>query len=81
MLLGSSPSIHWTETCWEYIGKVNLMWTPVSHLVNSPPYLFNQLSQVINWILMNNYGVQHLLHYLDDFLTAGQVNSIIYFQI
>ena len=33
--------------------------------------LFNILSQTIHWITTNNYGVQHLLHYLNDFLTAG----------
>ena len=41
----------------------------------SAPYLFNRLSQAIHWILANNYGVQHLLHYLDDFLTAGAADS------
>ena len=43
--------------------------------LRSAPYLFNRLSQAIHWILTNNYGVQHLLHYLDDFLTAGPADS------
>ena len=43
--------------------------------LRSAPYLFNRLSQAIHWILINNYGVQHLLHYLDDFLTAGPADS------
>ena len=45
--------------------------------LRSAPYLFNRLSEAIHWTLTNNYGVQHLLHYLDDFLTAGPVNSAI----
>ena len=43
--------------------------------LRSAPYLFNQLSEVIHWILVNNYNVHHLLHYLDDFLTAGPPDS------
>ena len=43
--------------------------------LRSAPYLFNRFSQAIHWILANNYGVQHLLHYLDDFLTAGPADS------
>ena len=39
------------------------------------PFLFNQLSDAIHWILHQQYGVRHLLHYLDDFLTAGPPNS------
>jgi len=27
------------------------------------------------WILQLSYGVKHLLHYLDDFFTAGSVDS------
>jgi len=39
--------------------------------LRSAPYLFNQLSVALRWILQNSYGVQCLLHYLDDFFTAG----------
>ena len=35
------------------------------------PYLFNRLCEAIHWILVNKYSAHHLLHYLDDFLTAG----------
>ena len=45
--------------------------------LRSTPYLFNRLSEAIHWTLTNNYGVQHLLHYLDDFLMAGPANSTI----
>ena len=38
----------------------------------SAPYIFNRLATAIHWILQNNYNVQFILHYLDDFLTAGR---------
>ena len=41
----------------------------------SAPFLFNQLTDAIHWMLQNNYDVYHLLHYLDDFLTAGPADS------
>ena len=43
--------------------------------LRSAPFLFNQLADAIHWILQNNYDVYHLLHYLDDFLTAGPADS------
>ena len=39
--------------------------------LRSVPFLFNQLSVAIHWILQHKYSVYHLLHYLDDFFTAG----------
>ena len=43
--------------------------------LRSAPFLFNRLSDAIHWVLQHNYGVVHLLHYLDDFFTAGPANS------
>ena len=43
--------------------------------LHSAPFLFNRLSDAIHWVLQHNYGVVHLLHYLDDFFTAGPANS------
>ena len=45
--------------------------------LRSAPYLFNRLSRAIHWILTNNYGVHHLVHYLDEFLTAGPTDSAV----
>ena len=39
------------------------------------PFLFNQLSTAIHWILQHKYHVCYLLHYLDDFFTAGSPDS------
>ncbi len=39
--------------------------------LRSAPYLFNLLADAIEWILHNNYGIDSILQYLDDFFTAG----------
>ena len=36
--------------------------------LRSTPYIFNQLSDALEWILTHNYILQHVLHILDDFL-------------
>ena len=38
--------------------------------LRSAPFLFNQFSDVLEWILQNNYGLQHVLHSLNDFFIA-----------
>ena len=43
--------------------------------LRSAPFLFNRLSDAIHWILQHSYGVTHLLHYLDDFFTAGPADT------
>lgn len=43
--------------------------------LRSAPFLFNQLSSAIHWILQQKYSIRHLLHYLDDFFTAGAPSS------
>ena len=39
--------------------------------LHSAPFIFNQLSVAIHWILQHKYSVSHLLRNLDDFFTAG----------
>ena len=43
--------------------------------LRSAPFLFNQLADAIHWSLQHNYNVRHVLHYLDDFFTAGSLGS------
>ena len=43
--------------------------------LRSAPFLFNQLPDAIHWSLQHNHGVRHVLHYLDDFFTAGSPGS------
>ena len=38
--------------------------------LRSAPFLFNQFSDALEWILQNNYGLQHVLHSLNDFFVA-----------
>ena len=38
--------------------------------LRSPPFLFNHLSDDLEWILKNNYGIQRIIHILDDFFIA-----------
>ena len=38
--------------------------------LHSAPFLFNQLSDGLEWILKNNYGIQYAIHILDNFFIA-----------
>ena len=35
--------------------------------LHSAPYLFNQLSDAMEWILNNNYNLRNVIHILNDF--------------
>ena len=39
--------------------------------LRSTPYIFNAVVDMVKWILLHSYQVSDLLHYLDDFITAG----------
>ena len=43
--------------------------------LRSAPYIFNSMADMVEWILLNPHHVLDLLHYLDDFITAGPPNS------
>ena len=43
--------------------------------LRSAPYLFNQFAEALQWILQHNYGLQWLIHYLDDYLIVGAPDS------
>ena len=36
--------------------------------LRSAPFLFNQLSDALEWILKHNYCIQCVIHILDDFI-------------
>ena len=38
--------------------------------LRSAPFLFNQISDALEWILKHNYGLRHVIHILDDFFIA-----------
>ena len=43
--------------------------------LRSSPALFNQLADALEWVLHHNYNITHIIHYLDDFFTAGPPHS------
>lgn len=45
--------------------------------VSSALVIFNSVADVVKWILVNNYGIADLLHYLDNFTLAAPANSSI----
>ena len=43
--------------------------------LRSAPYIFNSVASMVEWILLHKHHLTDLLHYLDDFITAGPPNS------
>ena len=43
--------------------------------LRSAPYIFSSFADLLVWILTHNYGINFLLHYLDDLHTLGTPNS------
>ena len=43
--------------------------------LRSAPFIFNSVADMVKWILVNLHQVPDLLHYLDDFITAGPSQS------
>ena len=41
----------------------------------SAPFIFNAIADMMEWILVHSYHISALLHYLDDFITAGPPDS------
>ena len=39
--------------------------------LRSSPFLFNRLADAFERLLKNNYTIQALMHYLDDYFTVG----------
>lgn len=59
-----------------YVGKKQYyIDTCLPFGLRSAPFLFNQVFMAIHWILQHQYHVCYLLHYLDNFFTAGSPDS------
>ena len=43
----------------------------------SAPAIFNSVAELVELILVHNYGIEDLLHYLDDFIMAAPANSMV----
>ena len=39
--------------------------------LRSAPFIFNSVADMVEWILRHAHNVSDLMHYLDDFITAG----------
>ena len=44
--------------------------------LHSAPYIFNSVADLVEWFLQNKYRVLDLMHYLDNFITAGPADSL-----
>ena len=53
----------------------NIFYTRLVFGSCSSPKMFDWLSQVICWIAQHNYGINFMLHLLDDFLTIDPPNA------
>ena len=45
--------------------------------LRSAPAIFNSVVELVEWIFVHNYGIEDLLHYLDDFILAAPANSVV----
>ena len=45
--------------------------------LRSAPFIFTSIADLVEWILVHNYGVEFLPHYLDDFFTLGPPSSLL----
>ena len=43
--------------------------------LRSAPFIFNSVADMVEWILLRKHRLSDLLHYLDDFITAGPPQS------
>ena len=50
----------WQGSCYYHTG--------LTFGLQSSPWLFNQMADAVEWILRVKFGIQHVIHYLDDFL-------------
>ena len=40
------------------------------------PFILNAIADLVEWILVHSHQISALLHYLDDFITAGPADSM-----
>ena len=43
--------------------------------LRSVPFLFNECTRALLWIIQHNYGIPDSIHYLDDFYLAGPAHA------
>ena len=67
-------------TDWELLG---MCWEGLYYYdrvlpfgLRSAPFLFNQLSEAVEWILVDKCGISFAIHFLDDFLIMEPSSSV-----
>ena len=58
----------WHMYCIKWSNKY-YYYTRLAFGCRSSPRIFDTLSQAVCWIAQNNYGIEYILHLLDDFIT------------
>lgn len=43
--------------------------------LRSAPFIFSSVADMVEWILKTNFAIEDLMHYLDDYITAGPAHS------
>ena len=51
----------------KWVGQYYFEWVLLFGLTSSP-FIFDKLASAIDWILANTCHLEHVMHYLDDFL-------------
>ena len=62
---------------WHLLGVAGQLLLPqeVAVWFRSSPWLFNQMADAVEWILLVKFGIQHVIHYLDDFLILASTRD------
>jgi len=63
---------YWLGIKWRNQDYVDLA-LPFS--LRSAPFIFNSIADLVEWILVHSHHIPVLLHFLDDFITAGPPDS------
>ena len=64
----------WPFQCVQFDNKY-FFYTRLVFGSRSSPYIFDKLSQAITWIARFKYGIPHILHLLDDFISFSPPGS------
>ena len=63
------------QTIAPYLGCSGMVDMVLPFGLHSAPFIFTSIADLVEWILVRNYGMNFLRHYLDDFFTLGRPSS------
>ena len=70
-LIGTSQFTKMTSS---YLARGGVV-SSTFYVLHSAPFIFNSVADMVEWILLHKHRLSDLLHYLDDFITAGPPQS------